>query len=223
MRPVFIGCPVWSCPQWRGTVYGVKARKDDWLNHYSRTFNTVEGNSTFYGIPKLETFQRWADQTEDGFQFALKFPRVISHEKLMQDVDLEAGQFLKGLDVLHNADRLGPTFLQLSPTFDPSRFNVLSQFLRRLPDEFPYAVEVRHPDWFESQAEKELEQLLREQQIDRVIFDSRPLYSAPPSDEFEEKSQQRKPKVPIRTTITGSNPMLRFIGRNEVSRTQNYS
>ncbi|MEM9410921.1 MAG: DUF72 domain-containing protein, partial [Planctomycetota bacterium] len=74
-----IGCPVWSCPQWRGSVYRPKSPRTNWLREYSEVFTTVEGNSTFYGLPKLETFQRWADETADHFRFVLKFPRSITH------------------------------------------------------------------------------------------------------------------------------------------------
>jgi uncharacterized protein YecE (DUF72 family) len=216
----YIGCPVWSCPHWRGGVYATRAPKEKWLHQYSQTFNTVEGNSTFYGIPKLETIQRWVRETEAGFRFALKFPRVISHEKQLQDVEPELERFLEGLAVLHEHGKLGPAFLQLAPTFDPGRIEILAEFLSRLPLHFPYAVEVRHPGWFESKPEKSLNQLLAKHHVDRVIFDSRPLFSAPPSDEIEADSQRRKPVVPVRLAVTGQYPMLRLIGRNEIALTR---
>ncbi|MFK7767195.1 MAG: DUF72 domain-containing protein [Mariniblastus sp.] len=212
-----LGCPVWSCPQWKGSVYSPKAPKDRWLSHYSSVFNTVEGNSTFYGIPHPKTFQKWADRTEPGFKFCLKFPRAVSHEKELLNADAETDQFLKGLEILHAADRLGPTFLQLGPHFGPTQFNSLAAYLEQLPTEFPYAVEVRHPDWFGEPAESALDQVLRGLGIDRVIFDSRPLYSALPTDPIEAAAQQRKPKIPIRKTITGISPMLRLIGRNDLT------
>ena len=62
--------------------------------------------------------------------------------------------------------------------------------------------------------------MLREMGIDRVIFDSRPLFSAPPTNEIEQAAQTRKPKVPVRTEVTGSNQILRLIGRNDVSAVQ---
>lgn len=216
MAPYFVGCPVWSCPHWRGSVFGVKAPKDKWLNQYSGSFNTVEGNSTFYGIPRIETFQRWAEQVNEGFRFALKFPRAISHEKQMQNVELETDQFLRGLDALHSHNRLGPTFLQLSPTFGPQKFNLLASYLERLPKNYSFAVEVRHRGWFEGEAEVNLNRLLSQHNMDRVIFDSRPLFSCEPADEVEKAAQHRKPRVPIRTTVTGKYPMLRFIGKNDV-------
>ena len=215
-----LGCPVWSCPHWRGSVYSTKAAKTKWLNHYSTVFNTVEGNSTFYGIPAPETFQRWADQTIEGFRFALKFPRSISHDAQLVDAEERTKQFLTGLQILHQADRLGPTFLQLSPGFSPLGFCALEHYLRSLPNELPFAVEVRHHDWFEQPTEQRLNNLLTELNMDRVIFDSRPLYSAPPVTEAEQISQTRKPKVPIRQDVTAGFPMLRLVGRDDVSLVQ---
>ena len=212
----YLGCPVWACPHWKGTVYSASAARHRWLAEYSNTFNTVEGNSTFYGIPSEDTFRRWADETADGFRFVLKFPRIISHENELIGAAPELDLFLNGLAVLKEAHRLGPTFLQLSPTFSPQKFGRLEKFLRSLPVQFNFAVEVRHYDFFQPSVEKEFNHLLKELAIDRVIFDSRPLYSAPPEDEIEEVSQQRKPKVPLRKEVTGRFPILRLIGRNRL-------
>ena len=215
-----IGCPVWSCPHWRGKVYKAKSARANWLKEYSEVFSTVEGNSTFYGIPAADTFKRWADVTAEGFCFALKFPRVISHEKQLQDVELETDQFLAGLDILKDANKLGPSFLQLGPSFNPSGMKLLRRYLENLPQQFPYAVEVRHLDFFKEPAESELNQMLSELGVDRVIFDSRPLFSKAPDDEIEKVSQQRKPKSPVRKVVTGTRPILRLVGRNNLDQVQ---
>ncbi len=215
--PYYIGCPVWTCPQWRGSVYSPRAKRDRWLAKYTRTFNTVEGNSTFYGIPSVETFQRWASDAADGFRFALKFPREITHECQLRDAAKPTEQFLQGLEILQAADHLGPSFLQMSPTFGPRQFASLQKYLEQLPTNFPYALELRHHGFFEDPTEGELNALLQECNIDRVIFDSRPLFASPPNDEHETRSQIRKPRVPIRTCVTGQTPMLRVIGRNDLS------
>ena len=213
----YIGCQVWSCPAWSGSVYPQRAAQNRWLHYYSQTFNTVEGNSTFYATPTSDTLRRWAEQTEDGFRFALKFPKSITHEKCLHHVEAETEFLLEGLMVLKEHQRLGPTFLQFSDRFGPENLERLGRYLENLPRVFPWAVEVRHPGFFQGKAEKELHALLVEQNIDRVIFDSRPLYSAPPSDESELKSQGRKPRVPVSHEITGSNPFLRLVGRNDVT------
>lgn len=214
----YLGCPVWTWPTWRGTIYPQSAPQKRWLHHYSTKFNCVEGNSTFYGIPRPETVARWASETVDGFRFALKFPKSISHDSSLIDAQMETEAFLELLSILKNADRLGPTFLQLSPYFAPRQLPALKQFLMGLPNDFPFAVEVRHAGWFEPTVERELDSLLAELQMDRVIFDSRPLFSAEPTDEYEIKSQNRKPQVPIRKQATGKFPLLRLIGCNQPER-----
>jgi uncharacterized protein YecE (DUF72 family) len=213
-----LGCPVWNCDSWKGSVYPAAAPKDRWLKSYTQLFGTVEGNSTFYGIPGPDTFRRWAEQADEGFRFSLKFPRAISHESELVGNETETHLFLQGLEILGAAGRLGTTFLQLGPRFSGRQFPALQSYLEHLPKEFPWAVEVRHLEWFEGSLEKDLNQMLEYLEVDRVIFDSRPLYSAPPTDEYEVKSQTRKPRSPIRDFVTGPQPMLRLVGRNDISK-----
>lgn len=214
----FLGCPVWACPAWTGSVFRADARRRDWLRQYSQNFSTVEGNSSFYAIPSVEVARRWADEAVPGFEFALKFPRAISHDKSLECCGAELSAFLAVLQVLGKAGRLGPSFLQLPAQFGPDGLPRLRRFLDQLPSEFPYAVEVRHPAFFASGAEElAFDELLEQRNIDRVLFDSRALYSAPPSDEFEAESQRRKPRVPWRRTVTGKRPLVRFVGRDDVA------
>lgn len=211
-----LGCPVWACPEWVGSLFSTKDRKK-WLGEYSSVFSTVEGNSTFYGLPARETVQRWAESSCDGFRFCLKFPKAISHDRRLIDAELETELFLDVLRVLDDADRLGPSFLQLPTTFSAAEFDRLESYLRALPAEYPYAVEVRHRDYFDQgRTEDQLNELLRELKIDRILFDTRGLFSKPPSDDAEEVSQSRKPRSPHRITVTGTRPMLRLVGRNSV-------
>jgi uncharacterized protein YecE (DUF72 family) len=132
-------------------------------------------------------------------------------------------EWLDRLSILAKRDRLGPTFLQLAPSFSPSHFSTLSEFLSKLPREWPWAVEVRHRDWFDTpEWEDRLDAMLSERGIDRVIFDSRPLNAMDASDSTEAASQQRKPKLPLRVQVTGTRPMVRLIGRNDFSEVTEY-
>ena len=218
-----IGCPVWGSPSWSDQVYPAGTPTDDFLAWYSCAFPTVEGNSTFYGVPPKTTFEKWRDTSADTFQFSFKFPRRISHDLRLQRCETELAEWLDRLSVLADSNRLGPTFLQLAPSFSFAYFPQLSAFLRQLPSTWPWAVEVRHPEWFD-QGDKEsrLNDLLQELGIDRVLFDSRPLNSMSASDETEVTSQTRKAKSPFRTTITGRRPMLRLIGRNDAAEVTSY-
>ena len=215
--PYHLGCPVWSCGDWVGKLFVSGAKKHEYLHQYSMAFNSVEGNSTFYGLPSLDTVRRWCDEALPGFRFALKFPRAISHERQLVDAGAETRAFLSILEILAANDHLGPSFLQLGPSFSAAQLHDLATYLRELPEEFPFAVEVRHEDFFDrGPHEHALDELLQRLQIDRVLFDSRALFSAPPKDDDEAEAQRRKPKSPLRQTVTGQRPLLRFVGRNDV-------
>lgn len=211
----YLGCPIWACEDWVGSIFTSRSRQS-WLAEYSAAFNTVEGNSTFYGLPASDVVQRWADQTAEGFRFCLKFPSTITHERQLVDAEAETAEFLDRLAILHRAGRLGPSMLQLPPFFAGRQLPQLEKFLNALPDEFPYAVEVRHLDYFDrGSCENQLNHLLYSLGMDRALFDTRALFSKPASDPLERKSQDRKPQSPHRATVTGQRPMLRFVGRND--------
>lgn len=215
--PIRLGCPVFSCANWAGSVYPQCTPQREFLRHYSRMFNTVEGNSSFYAIPTPEQTKRWCDISADGFAFCMKFPREVSHERQLVAAESATRRFLDAIEVLADAGRLGSTFLQLGPDFSPRQFSTLEKFLDSLPTNFPWAVEPRHMDWYDQgENEAAINALLSDRRIDKVLFDSRALFSREPEDEAERKSQQRKPKTPVRQTVTGTRPMLRLIGRNNV-------
>ncbi len=210
-----IGCPVWACEHWKGTLYKSNAGRKDWLSQYSAVFSTVEGNSTFYALPSSDTAKRWADSVAPGFRFCLKVPRSITHDRRLLRAHTELKSFLEIADILNRAGVLGPSFIQLPPDFSFREARNLELFLANLPSHLPWALEVRHEDWFDrGEHETWLTSLLRHGGVDTVLFDSRALYSQPPSDEIEAISQTRKPRTPIRRTVTGRHPFLRFIGRN---------
>ena len=221
--PYRIGCPVWGCRHWSGAVYPKGSPSGDGLAWYSRMFPTVEGNSTFYSVPAAESFLKWSEQAASGFRFCFKFPRAISHDRQLVGCEGMLKEWIERLDILANHDRLGPTFLQLGPSFSFAHFPQLAYFLKQLPSQWPWALEVRHRDWFDAgDNESRLDDLLRSLSIDRVIFDSRPLNALEASDASESASQVRKPKVPLRTTVTGRRPMVRLIGRNDVQEVCEY-
>lgn len=218
---LFIGCPIWACEKWKGLLYTANAPRADWLRQYSSVFGTVEGNSTFYALPSLETAARWSEVVEPGFRFALKVPRAISHDCRLLSAETDLAAFVAVADVLHQRGCLGPSFLQLPPDYSPRNRVELQNFLRDLPVHLPWALEVRHAGWFDGAGQEQwLDALLTELGIAKVIFDSRPLYSKPAADEWERAAQGRKPRIPVRLTTTSHHPFLRLIGHNQMTEVQ---
>ena len=215
--PLYLGCPVWNCDGWGDIVYPQGTKRPKWLSWYSQMFNCVEGNCSFYAIPSVEHARRWVAESANGFRYCMKFPREISHERSLLSAEIPTRDFLAALGELARGERLGVTFLQLGPAFGADRLDVLSRYLHRLPREFSWAVEVRHPSWFDgADNERRLDELLIQLQVDKVIFDSRPLFQTSPDDVSEQQAQSRKPQIPLRRTVTGKHPMLRLIGRNRI-------
>jgi len=126
-RPIHIGCSGWNYGDWRGSVYphGVPQRR--WLEHYAETFSTVEVNATFYRLQKPETTAHWAEQTPEGFVFAVKASRYLTHIKRLATVDEDLERFEETIEPLRAAGKLGPILWQLPENFqrDDERLGAL--------------------------------------------------------------------------------------------------
>ena len=138
---LFYGCSQWGYESWRGSIYPHNAGASEFLNYYSRKFNSVELNPTFYNGADPQSMLRWKNKTPEGFRFCPKVPRSISHDKLLSGSEAEMRDFLAGISMLGN--RLGTVFLQLSNRFNDSDLGVLETFLSAFPEDFSFSVEPR--------------------------------------------------------------------------------
>jgi len=217
--PYYLGCPAWSNRDWIGKVFRSGTETSELLREYSRVFNTVEGNTLFYALPPMATVERWMAESGDGFRFAPKFPKAISHERRLSDAEAENAAFFKVLEALAHGDKLGVSFLQLPPSFNINNLDTLQNYLKKLPQDFRYALEPRHISWYDqADNEKRLDDLLETLGIDKVDFDTRPLNSSEPDDDEESDARDRKPQMPIRKAALGKHPVVRFVGKNKVEK-----
>lgn len=214
IRKYHLGCTGWSLKDWVGNFFTDDAKPDVFLKQYSSVFNAVEGNTTFYNVPTKETLKKWQRATPDGFKFCFKFHRSITHEKRLDVEEDEVLQFVETFDPI--ADRLGPFHIQLPPNFSPDEFGRLERLISFLPSVYHYAVEVRHPDFFNhGRQEHRLNRLLKSYSIDRVIFDTRKLHAMNSSESSILEAKKKKPKVPVRFDNTAARPFVRFVGSND--------
>ena len=95
-----IGCSGWSYSSWTGAFYPPNLENSDWLRFYSQIFDYVEIDSTFYRIPNEFMVKNWAKRTPDKFRFTAKFPKVITHDKLLVDVEDDIDLFLNNMQPL---------------------------------------------------------------------------------------------------------------------------
>lgn len=216
-----IGCTGWSLKEWVGRFFTDDARPEQFLQQYASVFNCVEGNTTFYGVPDKETVRSWGRRTPDGFKFCFKFHRSLTHEGELAASEEDVLRFLEVFDPI--ADRLGPFHIQLPPHFSPDRFSRLERLMAMLPRGHSYALELRHPDFFDhGRVENRLNRLLKSYNMDRVTFDTRKLHGMPASDPSVAEAQRKKPKLPVRFETTGSRPFVRFVGANDALNNETY-
>jgi uncharacterized protein YecE (DUF72 family) len=141
---IHIGTSGWHYKHWIGRYYPDSIKPAQMLEFYLRDFDTVELNNTFYQLPKEESFDHWRDSTPDGFLFAVKGSRFLTHMIKLKDAERGLVNFLPRAERL--GDKLGPILWQLPP-----RWNVnaerLESFLQLLPPEHRYAFELRNETW----------------------------------------------------------------------------
>jgi len=211
IRGYYLGCPGWGLKSWVGRLFPAGTRQTDFLARYAEVFNTVEGNTTFYALPTADIVARWRDQVPSSFRFCFKFPRTVTHDKLLIDADAEVAEFIARVEPL--AERLGTLFLQLPPRFGPELLPRLRTFLDALPRAHAYAVELRHDLFFASGIEEtEVVDLLRERAIDLVIMDARGLHRGNTID-----VRARKPNLPVIMRATGPRPFVRCVPHEELA------
>jgi len=143
---VLIGTSGWHYRHWKGGFYPSGLRQADQLRYYAERFASVEVNGTFYRLIAKEVLQRWRESTPEGFVFACKGSRFLTHSKRLKDTDLGLRRFFEPLEAL--GDKLGPILFQLPGNFRPD-LERLTGFLDALPKGNRYTFEFRNPAWFE--------------------------------------------------------------------------
>ena len=147
MSKIHIGIGGWTFEPWRGGFYPEGLAQKRELEYASSQLTSIEVNGTYYGSQKPESFQKWHDETPDGFVFSLKAPRYATNRKVLADAGETIERFFNsGVMLLRN--KLGPINWQFMATkkFDPADFGA---FLNLLPATHErrtlrHVIEVRH-------------------------------------------------------------------------------
>lgn len=207
---LYLGCPVWSFKGWVGKFFPKHTPASDFLRLYSQKLNCVEGNTTFYATPSPDIVARWKLETPEEFRFCPKIARSISHAARLDTSKDELLSFVERMRGL--GKRLGPMFLQLPPIFAPAHLSQLQAFLDFWPQDLRLAVEVRHPDYYVKPHEQELNSMLSQYHVARVIMDTRPIRVGPASEQQMLQARERKPDLPVHIARTADFIFLRYIG-----------
>jgi uncharacterized protein YecE (DUF72 family) len=160
---IHIGTAGWSIPKEHARSFPAEGSH---LQRYSRVFNAVEINSSFYRPHQRATYERWAASVPEDFRFAVKVPKAITHERRLKEADAILDRFLAEVGGL--GCRLGPLLLQLPPSLSFQQ-GTSDAFLAELRHRFAGSLvcEPRHASWFTN----DVDGLLQELHIARVAAD----------------------------------------------------
>ncbi|HTT63427.1 MAG TPA: DUF72 domain-containing protein [Bryobacteraceae bacterium] len=156
MARLFAGTSGFAYAQWKPRFYPAKLPSSQFLEHYARRLNSVEINYTFRRMPSASTLENWVAATPPGFLFALKGHMRITHIMRLRNAAEATGVFLRAIDPLRAARRLGPVLFQLPPQMRCD-LEVLQSFLDILPADLRYAFEFRHASWLVDEVYRKLE------------------------------------------------------------------
>jgi uncharacterized protein YecE (DUF72 family) len=163
---MLLGTCGWSYQEWVGLFYpNNRVAK---LPFYAKVFDTVEVDSSFYRIPTKTMVKGWEKATGPSFQFSLKLPKTITHDRELVRTEDIFKKFLDVIKPLQDANKLGCLLVQLGPGFTYDKVGNLESFLEALPEDIRFAVEFRHESW----NRKDTWVLLKKHNIANTITDS---------------------------------------------------
>ena len=168
---VYVGCAKWGRAEWVGKIYPLKTKERNFLDCYVQHFNSIELNATHYKLYGPKAIQKWADKAGDrDFKFCPKMHQGITHKGKLNENKFLINEFLRAVAAFEN--HLGPILVQLSERFSPKRKDELFDFLKSLPVDLRFFLEVRHAGWFKEDVREELFTTLKQINVGAVITDT---------------------------------------------------
>lgn len=161
---IHIGTSGWHYKHWKGTFYPADIKESQQLEAYTRYFDTVELNNSFYMLPAAKTFENWRKATPPGFVFSVKASRYFTHMKKLIVDKASIRKFFTHVSKLE--EKLGAILFQLPPKWkvDAER---LKTFIAELPDGYRYTFEFREHSWYN----EEVYAILRENNCAFCIYE----------------------------------------------------
>lgn len=225
-KSVFAGISGFSYAGWKGKFYPRDMKNEEFLGYYSQHLNSVEINSSFYAPPSAPMVKSWSAKTGDGFRFAFKAPRQITHILKLGKGSPEAAEKLSNtLDLM--GPKKGPILFQLPP-YSKQDLKMLEEFLSKTSSVENRVFEFRHESWLQSSTYQLLEKhgagfCIAETEDMEPVFQvtggltyfrlRKESYDAKDVDKWAEKIREtvkgsRETYVFLRHDETGENPAL---------------
>jgi len=169
---IYLGCAKWGREEWVGKIYPPKTKEKDFLQHYVQHYNSIELNATHYKVYGEGGIKKWTEKAAGkDFKFCPKMYQGVTHRGSLAGKQFISNEYFRGIVAF--GEYLGPIFIQVSDTFSPKRKEELFKYLKTLPTDLQFFLEVRHPDWFKKDdIRTELLEFLKGINVGFVITDT---------------------------------------------------
>lgn len=172
MATLYLGLSGYAYKEWQGEgrFYPPALKQREYLTFYASRYNALEADGTWYQMPSEASVTKWLEGTPEGFRVSPKMHREITHfKRLKAESHGAVGTFVKSLERMETAGRLGPILVQLPPNLKRDD-GLLAAFLAVLSvrDSVPFSFEFRHESWNDSA----VEEALRERGVGWVAADT---------------------------------------------------
>jgi len=141
---IYLGCSQWNYSFWKGEMYPQGTKPLDYIGYYSKEFNCVELNSTYYDEVEPYTILRWKQSVSPAFRFCPKFPKLISHDRYLKNIQQPTDEFINLVKLFE--ENLGISYVQLAPSMFRTNIYLLEEFLEYVNNKINVSIEIR-PDW----------------------------------------------------------------------------
>lgn len=156
MVKIYIGTAGWDYKDWIGSFYPKLLESHNRLRFYTKYFNVIEINNTFYSLPKISTVQNWSEQVPSDFKFIVKVWQEITHNFKNANIEHSISQFFYRISPLK--DKIYAYLLQFPPWFkyNEKHIDQLKYLISELPTENKYIIELRDNSWFKEEIVSEI-------------------------------------------------------------------
>ncbi len=156
MVEIYIGTAGWDYKDWIGPFYPKLLESHNRLGFYTKYFNVIETNNTFYSLPKISTVQNWSEQVPATFKFTVKVWQEITHNFKNANIEDAISQFFYRISPLKG--KISAYLLQFPPWFknNEKHFHHLKYLINELPTENRYIIELRDNSWFKEETVSEI-------------------------------------------------------------------
>lgn len=166
---IFLGATGWSMNKWKGNIYPLKAKTENFARLYSEQFSTIEFNTTYYQVPPESLMTRWYENTVEDFVFCPKMFVGISQSSNIGMGSSILPDFLNRMTMFK--EKLGLIFMQMPQSFSTSKMESFKKFVQNWRPGIPLSIELRHESFFEPTIAHEVATLMSNTGISWMITD----------------------------------------------------